>query len=205
MNIEIIINNENDFNKLNTISRFSNELKRVNIRITNDILFTKALKPADFKGIDVCIYGNNHILCNVNIFNVNDDKLVDNAGIFKNVKNLYVEDLKINHAYVYAGQVSGLLAANVEDSLTLMNSDFNNVIVNCEAYCGGVVGVAKTVQVSDSRVLSKVYGIDVVGGVAGMADKYIEEDSYIDGEIIAVGKAIGQKVGFCYNQIIKSL
>lgn len=197
---------ESDFEALRYLENCQNKNEEIIIILRNDIEFSREFKPLNLFGYTIIFKGKHHTLSNIAIINHhNIDGTKDVAGMFSMVKNLYVNNLNINKSYIYEGQVSGTLAGEVEEELLIDKCNFQDLVVNSEAYCGGVAGVANNVTIRDSYISSHVYGIDVVGGVVGMSRSYTEIDSNNTSEIIGIGKCLGEKVGYTDRKNIRTL
>lgn len=199
-----IINNQEDFESIRKLVEgryFSNKMI---IDINKDILFDGKLIPIDARDFDIVINGHSHTLIGLRVnFTGSDRDNLDNSGIFSKANSLNVYDLNIENAYIYGGVKCGTFAGHVEGDVLLERVNLDDVIVNSEAFAGGAVGRCNSLEVSDSKFNVSVYGHDVVGGVAGMATKYIHENNEINTEGIAVGKAIGNETGYCEIKLNK--
>ena len=200
------IYNADDFEKLSRINFKESNITDLYIELMNDITFMKEFTPINLEGVSVIFNGNKHSLNNINIYNLKDEKEVnDYTGMFTKADNLHIYNLNVDKSYIYGGQISGTIVGKVEDTFRVENCNFERLNVNCEALCGGLAGVANYTYISDTHVESKVYGTDVVGGLVGMAKRYVEYDSYNESYILGIGKCLDEKVGYTDRKMIKEL
>lgn len=192
------IYDEKDFERLRKLCDGKTYSNRILVNIKNNIYFVSQMKPINAEKFDITIEGNNHKLSNISInkFETNRDNL-DYSGIFSKVNNLYVHNLNVEYAYVYGKVKCGTLAGEIKSDLLLNNSSFDDIIVNSEAFAGGIAGRANSVTLYDSYVSTNVYGHDVIGGVVGLTNRYIENNSLVNTNGIAIGKACGNEAGYC--------
>ncbi|MBR4177978.1 MAG: hypothetical protein IKR57_01355 [Bacilli bacterium] len=192
------INDEIDFEK---IRKYTNKEKAFRIIIKNDIAFSKEFKPIDnLFDYNIYIDGRNHTLSNIEINDI-DERI----GLFKKVGNLYVKNLNINNSHLYGGVLSGIICGDVEHETKLNNINLENVIVSSEAYGGGVVGYSETLSIKNSKINTEVHGFDVVGGVVGMTNEYLEVNCDIDSVLYSVGKCYGNNAGYCERKRINPI
>ena len=195
---------EKDLDKLRNFDIRKNKSNRIIINIKNDIHFNESIRPINLEGFDVIINGFNNTISNIKVNYYGIDRTnKDFSAIFSKVRNLYIYDLNIKYSYIFGGIKCGTVAGEIYDTLTLNNINATNLIVNADAYCGGIAGRSKVVNVFNSNIQSCVYAHDVVGGVVGMTNKYIQENSIIDTEGVSIGKAIGVQAGDCDFKLIK--
>lgn len=169
----VIIRKEEDFDKI----RLAKGCEKLTVFLLNDVSFEEGhlLLPIDLTGTEVVFYGLGNTLNNIKVHNVHALQ----SGMFSNVKNLYVKKLNVTRAKVIGDEVCGVLAGHVDENFV---ADGLNITsdVDCHAVSGGVVGVAKTVFVTNSTICSTVSGKGVLGGIAGMADGCYVCDSLIN-------------------------
>lgn len=197
------IYNEYDFEKLRYFDKNVHKSNRIVINIKNDIIFEEEIIPVNLDGFDVYIEGNNHTLNNINI-NEEEINAKDYSAIIEKVDNLYVKNLKFNNCYIYGGVKCAVLAADVSDKVIFENISMQNTMVNSEAFCGGLVARCKELSITNSSISASVYGHDIVGGVVGMTDKYIDKNCIYDIDGIAFGKAISAEAGYYERKLTKN-
>ncbi len=178
----------NDFLKLRNLK----ENETAVIAILNDIDFNGVeFKPINAFSNNIIIYGFDHTISNLTINNGREE----HAGLFGEVNSIYVRDLNFVNINVKGGVYSGSLAGEVNKKASVTRSSFL-VDVDAEAYAGGIVGVCDDLVVTDTNIKSSVKGYDVVGGLAGMADRAVEVNNIIDSTVNSIGKASGRVVGY---------
>ena len=197
------IYNEYDFEKLRHFDKNVHKSNRIVINIKNDIIFEEEFIPVNLDGFDVYIEGNNYTLNNINI-NHEEINAKDYSAMIEKVDNLYVKNLKFNNCYIYGGVKCAVLAADVSNKVIFENIDIRDTMVNCEAFCGGLVARCKELLITNSSISASVYGHDIVGGVVGMTDKYIDQNCLYDIDGIAIGKAIHSEAGYYERKLTKN-
>lgn len=198
------IYNENDFDNLRNFKFERCTSKNVVININEDITFKNSFKPINLEGFDVIVNGNNHTLSNINIDTFTRDYFEkDFAAMFSNLYNLYVYNLNINNSNVYGAVKCGTLAGHIDGNAIINNVNATNLLVNSEAFAGGLIGRCNEIELINSNISSSVYGHDVVGGVVGMANKYTEENSSVECDGMSILKAIDERAGYCELKFIK--
>ena len=192
------IDSQSDFDNIRELVEGRTFSSKIFINIRKDILFEGTFKPIDASFFDVTINGNNHTLTGLRVNHIGYDRdKLDNTGMFSSVNSLEVHDLKVENSYIYGGVKCGTFAGHVENDVLLDQVTLDDVIANSEAFCGGAVGRCANLNVFNCDFNVSVYGHDVVGGVAGMANKFTEENNNIDAKGISIGKAIGNETGYC--------
>ena len=193
---------EEDFEKLRNFDINVNKSNRIVVNIKNDIIFKREFVPINLEGFNLIIDGNNHTLYNITI---NEEEIYceDYSAIFEKVNNLFVKDLKFNNCYIYGGVKCAVLAADVSQKVELQNIGMNDIMVNCEAFCGGLIGRCKELTITDSNISACVYAHDVVGGVVGMTDKYTDKNCVYDIKGAAIGKIIHAQAGYYEKKLTK--
>lgn len=173
MNKTVVIRKEEDFDKIRELKGCD----KLTIFILSDVYFEEGhlFLPIDLTGTEVCIYGLGNTLNNFNVNNVYSKQ----SGLFSNVKNLYVKKLKVTRAKVVGDEICGILAGHVDETF-IGDELYVNSEVDCHAISGGVVGVAKTVCINDSTILTTLSGKGVLGGIAGMADNCYVNESIVN-------------------------
>ena len=186
----LVINSERDFIKVRS---FFSEDKKLKLIINKDIVFTSYIKPiTNLEGYTIFIEGNNHKIQNIFIY-----KESSLNGLFSAVKNLYVNNLNIDSVNIYAGTLTGSLCGDVSNEAVLNNVNLTSAKISSEAFGGGLIGSAKKIECHDCNVESEVHGYDVVGGLCGMTDLYIKENTTVNSKVMGFLKLIGPEVGYC--------
>ena len=194
---------EDDFEKLRRFDINTAMTNHILIAIRDNVDFTKPFNPINLEGFNININGYNHTISNIYVNRYATEMAQDFVGMFEHANNISISDLKIVDSYIYGGVKCGTLAGEITNKLKLNNVYADKLIVNAEAFCGGIVGRCNEAEILNSTINSHVYGHDVVGGVVGMANKYTEENSVINTDGYAVGKAIGNEAGYCELKFIK--
>ena len=191
------IENPSDFEK---IRHFRNNSKKFKIVLDKDIVFNRKFIPINYMNeYTIYLEGNNHTISNIDIYDPNQE-----VGIFTKLDNLYISNLNIIDSYLYGGVLSGIVCGDVEHETCAKNVNLDNVIVSAEAYSGGIVGCTDKLIIEDSTIRSEVHGYDVVGGVAGMANQYYEDNCDIYSTILVIGKAAANNVGYSEHKYINT-
>lgn len=186
----LVINSEMDFIK---VINFFSEDKTLKLIINKDIAFTRYIKPiSNLEGYTLYIEGNNHKIQNIFI---HKESCLN--GLFSSVKNLYVNNLNIEHVNIYAGTITGSLCGDVSNEAIFNNVNLSDAKISAEAFGGGLIGSAKKIECHDCNIESEVHGYDVVGGLCAMTDLYVKENTTVNSKVIGFLKLIGQEVGYC--------
>lgn len=161
----VLIKNTNDIEKLRNLKN----TERVTIFLLNDIYFKEEQYhlPINLENSNVIFYGLNHSINNLQINNKNKN----NTGLFSSVKNLYVRNLKISNAKLISNEVNGLIAGEVKEDVFVDGLELDSVIIS-DAISGGIVGACNNIDVKNSIIFSTISGRGVLGGLAGIAEKY---------------------------------
>lgn len=165
-----VISSQEDLEKLKP----SNSDKVI-LLITNNINLTRSFKPINMENNDVIVFGNNKTISNLNIDNLESK----GTGIFSKVKNLYVRNLNIEGARINAEEVCGVLCGDVNGDFTCKNSKVSSVI-HADSMAGGLVGVARNIDLDNVCINTYIEARGCIGGVAGMANTYTESNTNVN-------------------------
>ena len=174
--------------------------------IDNDIdLAGIEITPIDASGINVVINGQEgkekdktglhdrrSVLRNMSIDNGNNLE----TGLFAKTKDFSAINVHMCNYTVKGGSCTGVLVGSVDGNAKVKNCGFvGNVYA--EAYCGGLFGTVKNLEMDDVIVLGDIKGKDIIGGVAGVVDSVKSVSTHVGARIhSAHGKAIGQIAGY---------
>lgn len=159
----VVIRKVEDLEKI----REAKNCDKLSVYLLNDISFDEGhfLLPIDLENTDVIFYGLGNTINNLTINNV----MSKCSGLFSNVKSLCVKKLKVTDASVIGEEVCGTLAGYVKEDFAADELELHSV-VDSEAMSGGVVGIAKNINIKDSLICTNISGKGVIGGIAGSAD-----------------------------------
>ncbi|MBQ7790530.1 MAG: hypothetical protein IJ399_04625 [Bacilli bacterium] len=172
MNKIVIVKNLEDLEKLR---KYTN-VDKLTIFLLNDIYFEEGYYhlPIELKNTDVIIYGLYNGIYNLKVNN----KTINNAGLFGSVKNLYVKNLKMSNVKITANEINGVIAGRVNEDVVVDGVELDSLITS-DAVSGGVVGTCNNIAVRNSRIFTTISGRGVLGGLAGIADKYEMKNTFL--------------------------
>lgn len=141
---------------------------RKSFKLSNDIDLSEFSSWTPISGFSGKLYGNNFAIENLHI----TSSTGDNVGLFSilegEVYDLILRDVEINlsNAYNNVGALAGT-------SLNTLNNIRVTGVVNAPSYknVGGLVGVAKSVTLTNNSSACSVTGLDYVGGLFGRVEK----------------------------------
>ena len=169
----LIVKNIKDLEKIRNMKN----IERLTIFIMKDIYIQDEYNytPIELENTDVVIYG----LCN-GIYNLQiNNRNKNNAGLFGNIRNLYVRNLKLSNVVIKSNEINGTLAARVAENVEIDGVEIDSVIES-DAVSGGVVGTCNEIEVKNSQIFTTISGRGVLGGLAGIAEKYNLENTLLN-------------------------
>ena len=195
--IEIIIENASDFNKVENIDR--EKCDTVVLYIKHDIDFKGVdFKPIDASNLNVIIVGESDrpnrrpVLNNLTI----DNKKGKETGIFSRVKSIAISNVNMANFDIKGDVCTGMLAGSVDRVAVVENCGVTGS-VEATAYCGSLFGTVGRLRLEDTIICTEVTGRDIIGGVVGIADSVKGLNAFVKAKInAAIGKAQGQIVGY---------
>lgn len=95
----------------------------------------------------------------------------DNCGIFANVNNLNIKDVNFFNIHTVGKNNTGSIVGSVNNKLTLIHSKIISK-VNGENMVGGICGTAKKVKIIDSLIATKVNGLSNSGLALGSCESF---------------------------------
>ncbi len=181
-----------DLEKIRTIDK--EMFNTVILVLDNDLDFSDIMfNPIDAKGVNIVIKGNKKHIRNLTI----DKGKCMEIGLFSRAKSLHAIDLYMVDYIVIGQDCVGGLVGSVDEEVILKKCGFFDGHVIAQAYCGGVVGTSKELNIEETVVKTRVSGRDIIGGVVGTSNRVKENKNVIDTRIHAViGKAKGPLVGY---------
>lgn len=171
-NKTIIVKSIKDLEKIRGIKK----VERLTIFIMKDIYIQDEYNhtPIELENTDVVIYGLSNGIYNLQINNRNKN----NAGLFGNVRNLYVKNLKLSNVVIKSNEINGTLAARVVENVEVDGLELDSVIES-DAVSGGIVGTCNEIEVKNSQIFTTISGRGVLGGLSGIAEKYKIENTIL--------------------------
>lgn len=156
------------------------DTERLTIFVLDNIYFEDGyyFLPINLPNTDVVIYGLNNSINNLNVNNLK----VNNSGLFGSVKNLYVKNLRVRDAKVKGNEVCGILAGHVEFDLNVDGIEIEGTI-NSDAISGGLIGTGHVIKVTKSIICPTIKGRGCLGGIAGMADICLVDNTIVSATI----------------------
>ena len=149
----VIIKNDLDFHNIKSYSCGEAFMKR-------DEIF-----PINLVNSSLVIYGNNHVIENLNI-----EAQDHYVGMFSKIRNLYLKNLEIKNAHIKAMSVVGIVAADVLDKIKVNNCVINGT-VTADTHVGSIAGLTNVIDVIDTDVYTEIKANDYVGGLVGQANE----------------------------------
>lgn len=95
----------------------------------------------------------------------------DNCGIFANVNNLNIKDVNFFNIHTVGKNNTGSIVGSVNNKLTLIHSKIISK-VDGENMVGGICGTAKKVKIIDSLIATKVNGLSNSGLALGSCESF---------------------------------
>lgn len=100
----------------------------------------------------------------------------DNCGIFANVNNLNIKDVNFFNIHTVGKNNTGSIVGSVNNKLTLIHSKIISK-VNGENMVGGICGTAKKVKIIDSLIATKVNGLSNSGLALGSCESFKDHNN----------------------------
>ncbi len=191
-----------DLNKIRKINQ--KQFKTLVLKLDDDIFFDEyeSFEPIDASDMDVIILGNNHHVQDLYI-----DKKDDNeVGLFSRTKDFKIFNIGSVTYDVRGKSFVGGLVGKVDGNALVYNvGSYGNI--DGDYYCGGFFGTVKDLYIISSfNIFSYVMAKDVVGGIAGMCNKYTDIDSSLRAGIQSViGKYQGLITGYNSSEMLESI
>lgn len=100
----------------------------------------------------------------------------DNCGIFSNVNNLNIKDVNFFNIHTVGKNNTGSIVGKVNNKLTLIHSKIISK-VNGEDMVGGICGTAKRVKIIDSLIATKVNALSNSGLALGACESFKDHNN----------------------------
>lgn len=156
-----------------------NELRNLDGDVRATVIL---LDDLDFKGkkfAPIEFNGNVDLILRgfgMNISNMDIISDKNNCGIFANVNNLNIKDVNFFNIYTVGKNNTGSIVGSVNNKLTLIHSKIISK-VNGENMVGGICGTAKKVKIVDSLIATKVSALSKSGLALGACESFKDHNN----------------------------